>query len=459
MKLCALIAVIYAALFPSIFFAQAKIVGFAPQFKEQHFYLWKEEDFLSKRKMLVAETLSDAQGLFRFDVPAGPIEKYVLGTEGLNGYLFVQNQGFYRLEFISESAQNSSYNLQEEIELTFIDLDSNDINFKMLGFEAWIDQELSDIHFERSNEGERVRKIALLKLSILRDAAKDTSTYFKDYLRYSVANTLENTNYMGAPTKENLFNTYFFQKAVQYRSPFYTEFFEKYYDQFLSQMDSKDATEIFKAYATLDLRKQDSIISNHPCAGDSVLRSLINLYVLKQAMNNDFLPKSVIESNLRLQSEKSPFTLHRKIANNLLLNIAKLEIGDPFPFERLNYVPSVNKPVYIHAYNPSNTFCIQEIRALRKLLGTYGSNIEFLTLYIEKPLTNEAEKKAMDQITWKKIGLPQNDAFWATIGANTFPYYILVDKEANLLHAPALTPTPNGQYESIEKIFFTLIKP
>ncbi|MBM3165237.1 MAG: hypothetical protein FJZ80_07240 [Bacteroidetes bacterium] len=176
-------------------------------------------------------------------------------------------------------------------------------------------------------------------------------------------------------------------------------------------------------------------------------------------MNNDFLPKSVIESNLRLQSEKSPFTLHRKIAINLLLNIAKLEIGDPFPFERLNYVPSVNKPVYIHAYNPSNTFCIQEIRALRKLLGTYGSNIEFLTLYIEKPLTNEAEKKAMDQITWKKIGLPQNDAFWATIGANTFPYYILVDKEANLLHAPALTPTPNGQYESIEKIFFTLIKP
>lgn len=439
--------------------SQAGIIGYAPQFKQQTFFLWKESDFISKKKTLVAETRVNEKGIFKFEVPKGDIEKYTIGTEELNGYLYVQNGAKYTLEFLSDSPQNNSYNLQEEIELTFLDLDSNDINFKILGFEAWIDEELSKLHFEMNGEGEMLRNITLLKLTILKDASMDTSQYFKEYLKYAVANTIENLKYMGAPSQLELFNTYFNQQPIHYRSPFYTEYFEKFYDQFISQMEVNDASSLFQSYASLNLTQQDSIISRHPCSGNPELRSLLNLFMLKQAMNGNFVPKSVIKANLKLQNEQSPFELHRSIAAHLLEKFSGLEIGDPFPFEQIHYQPSGNKPIYIHAYNPTNTQCIQEISALRKLMGGYGSKIEFLTVYADKPLENEAEVKALNQISWQKVALKRDDPFWNLTGINTFPYYLLIDKEGNLLSSPALSPTPNGRYETIEKTFFDLTKP
>jgi len=181
--------------------------------------------------------------------------------------------------------------------------------------------------------------------------------------------------------------------------------------------------------------------------------------MLKQAMNGNFIPKSVVKANLKLQSEASPFEKHRAIATNLMHKFSGIELGVAFPFEMLKHTLAGNKPIYIHAYHPSNTRCIQEIGALRKLFGSYGSKIEFITVYVDKPLSNETEKKALSQISWKKIAVPQDDPFWSTLAISTFPYYLMVDQEGNLSQAPALTPTPNGKYETIEKTFFDLIKP
>lgn len=459
MKRIALVAFILSLLGERYVVAQSTIIGFAPQFKQQRFFLWKEADFLSKKKTIVSETLVDSQGVFQFKIPPGAIEKYTVGTEQLNGYLLVQNGAKYQLEFIADSPQSKSYSIQEEIELTFIDLDSNDINFKILGFEAWIDEQLSELHFERLSEGEMLRKITLLKLTVVKDASTDTCSYFRDYLKYSIANIIDNLKYMGAPTQQELYKTYLYQQPIQYHVTHYTEFFEKYYDQFISQMEVVDAAEIFRAYAALNFQQQDSIIARHCCTGDAALRSLINLYMLKQAIYGNFIPKSVIKANLQLQCQASVFQAHQIIAANLLQKFSGLETGDAFPFSPLKFVPSGEKPVYIHAFNPSNIRCIQEITALKKLNASYGSKIDFLTLYVEKSMLNESEQKALNQITWKKIALTEDDDYWKTLGVSSFPYYLLVDKEGNLLSAPALSPSPNGKYETIEKSFFDLTKP
>jgi len=441
------------------FLAQSTLQGFAPQFKQQSFYLWMEDDFLSKKKVKIGETRVDDRGYFRFSIPKGPILKYTLGTEDYNGYLFIQNGSNYSVEFINDSPQNRSYNLKEEIELVFLDLDSNDINFKMLGFEAWMDQQLSEIHFEKASEGELMRKLTLMKYSALQDARSDSSLYFREFMQYSLAENIESIPYMGAPSQEDLFNTYFHHRPIRYDAPYYTNYFSKYYDQFISQMGNESAIELFKAYASQDLAAQDAILKKIPFTGDSILRSIINLYILKQAINGNFIPESVVKANLLLQQKYSPFELHRKIATNLLQKFSGIEVGDAFPFEALKTTPIEKKYLYVHAYNPSNTQCIQELNALKKLKAGYGSTVEFLTLYLDKPLNNETERKALDQITWKKIGLGPEDPAWNLLGISTYPYYILVDKDSNILKAPALAPTPNGKYETIEKTFFELTKP
>lgn len=440
-------------------FGQVHIIGYAPQFIAKRFSIWKEEDFISKKRQIVQDTVVNEKGIFKFKLPPGPIEKYYVGMDDIYGYFFVQDGATYKIEFISDNPQNLSYNLKEEIELNFYDLDSNDINYKILGFEAWLDYSLSELHFEENNEAQILRKISLVKLQIMKDAQKDSSAFFREYLRYSIGMNIDNMPYVGAPSPEDKFKFYFHDKPILYSNPYFFSYFESYYDQFISQLGTESANDYFKALVALDTKKQDIIIKSHPCTGDSALRSLIQLYILYQAMYSNFIPKSVIKANLKLQSENAVTSFHRQIAKNLIEKYTNLEIGDPFPFDQLNANPIENKFVYVHAYNPSNMQCIQELSALKKLKLTYGNKIEFLTLYVDKPVMNEAERKALDNITWKKIAIPGDDSIWNKLGITTFPYYLMLDKDMNLFISPALSPTPNGKYETIEKTFFDLTKP
>ena len=85
--------------------------------------------------------------------------------------------------------------------------------------------------------------------------------------------------------------------------------------------------------------------------------------------------------------------------------------------------------------------------------------MEFITIYVQKEILNSTEKYAMESIEWSRVGFTLNDPIWTNLGIRTFPYYILIDQDFNVAASPALSPTPNGKYETIEKTFFDLSKP
>lgn len=447
--------------------SQVSIIGYAPQFKNKPFQLWEESDFLSKSKVVIAETTCDERGIFRFTLPPQGIKHLFVGTGQNYSFFYVQDKAQYRIEFIADNPQNESYNLKEEIELTFIDLDSNDINFKILGFDAWIDASMEELHFSNQSSGEVLRKISLMKIAAAKDLMNDTSAYFQDYTRYSIAFNLDNLNYFGAPSQKEKFESYFKNRSIAYKAPFYGNYFLSFYDKFLSYLRPEDVQALFAAFASVNIEKQQAILKNYQyLTGEDELQSVILLFTLKQSLNNSFLPKSVIRSNFEFYRDHSPYPIHRSIASNLIERMELISVGNPFPLEllkldkhQINPQSFKDKYLYIHAYSPSNTKCIGEVNALAKLYGAYGSKVEFITLYLEQPKYNETEKRALDKITWKKIGLSPDDPVWNQLALNSYPNYILVDKELNVVALPALSPTPNGKYETIEKTFFELSKP
>ncbi|MFZ9582225.1 MAG: hypothetical protein ACO28O_04550, partial [Crocinitomicaceae bacterium] len=97
--------------------------------------------------------------------------------------------------------------------------------------------------------------------------------------------------------------------------------------------------------------------------------------------------------------------------------------------------------------------------ALKKLYQQYGKQISFYTLYIDTPEKDEAQGRALDLISWPKIGLPANDPIWEKLGIVKYPQYLLVDQSFTLVASPALEPTPNNAYETVEKSFYQLLKP
>ncbi len=445
--------------------AQFSIVGYAPQLINQPIYLWKYEDFMSERLSIVQNTTVDARGIFRFKGQGNEIQKMMIGTDQQKGYLYTEPHRKYNIEFIIENPQNASYNLKEEIELTFLDLDSTDINYKILGFHAWVDDYLTNIYVEKDvYPKEFSRKIAIMKVLVAKDAKADTSDYFIQFMKYTMANDVDNLRFIGAPLEEDKYTLYLKDAPILYHSDYYMDYFKSFYDQFLFRLEAQKSKELFGAFASVDLNKSDSILSKCNYTHSPELRSLLRIYILKQALYDDFIPKSVILSNLLKISKESSFTMHQTIAKNLLSQISMVQIGSPFPWEYLqkdsiDFSKFKGKHIYLHAFNPTNTQCINEIAALKKLKNTYGYAIEFITLYVEHENLNETESRGLEQINWTKIGVALDDPIWKNLGIQTFPYYTLLDPENIVLASPALSPTPNGKYENIEKTFYQITKP
>jgi hypothetical protein len=451
----------------TILAAQVSIIGHAPQFPNQRFYLWKYEDFISGKLSLIQDTLVSDRGIFKFRTDVSQIQKMVLGNDQLTAYLYVQPNSTYTVEFIADNPQHSSYNLKEEVELTFFDLDSNDINYKILGFHAWIDNYMADIFVEREvNPGAYASKITFLKMLAAKDIKADTSTYFANFIRYTIANDIDNQRYLGAPSNQEKYRQYLERSPIRYECDFYMDYFKSFYNQYLSQIDSEISDKLFAAFAANNLTASDTLLAKCDYSSNPELRSLLRIYLLKQALSDDFLPKTVILSNLKNISKNSIYPEHRKIALNVLSQVDLIQVGSSFILEelvgtkeRVNLSKISNKHIYLHAFNPSNTNAISELSALKKLIKTYGSKIEFVTIYVEKNDLNTSEQHAMEQINWTRVGFPLDHEIWTSLGIRTFPYYILIDRDFNVMAAPALSPTPNGKYETIEKTFFELSKP
>ena len=115
------------------------------------------------------------------------------------------------------------------------------------------------------------------------------------------------------------------------------------------------------------------------------------------------------------------------------------------------------KPIYIHCFDPKNQKSISEISALLKLNEKYEKYINIISVY-SKPLEyfSISEQRNLDLIKWRKFELEPSEKSWKILNIPSFPYYLFLDKDLVLLASPALSPSPNGSYETIERIFYDI---
>jgi hypothetical protein len=151
----------------------------------------------------------------------------------------------------------------------------------------------------------------------------------------------------------------------------------------------------------------------------------------------------------------------RIIVRNILARYNELKVGSRLKDFKLNPSVSMNlyqgKHVYIHFFDPKNQKCLSEVAALKKLYEKYGKYIQFITIYPNQESNISAiEQRNIDAIIWDKFSFDTSHEIWTELKVNSFPYYLLLDKNLTLLSAPALAPSPNGKYETIEKTMYDI---
>lgn len=445
--------------------AQATIRGIATSYANQKIAIYKLDDYISNHETLVTESSINAKGYFIFSVSVPSIEKYIIRVKDAYAEIYLQDKAYYTLELpeIDPSLPRNYSN--SEMEITFIDLDSSDINYKILGFQAWMDSYLSEIYYtNKSDHGDFIRKIRFFKDEVERVYTNDTSLFFREFLRYSIGQSIDNLQYLGAPSGADKFDFYFKEQAILYHNDAYMTYFNGFFKKFLFQINGAKANDLYVNIARGDLQKTDSLLSLDRYLNDANLRQLVLLNILKEEYYGSYLPKSGV---LKLLSQLANHgtTENTQIAKNLLRTFNTAAVGFRFPELILRskndstLLSSIKgKYIYLHAFDVKNTNCIAEIAALKKLHEKYGKEIEFVSIY---PTTAEpfskVEERNLASISWKTSTYSASDPTWKRLQLVSFPYYLLIDDSYYLLASPALSPLPNGNYQTIEKTLYDIV--
>ena len=439
-------------------FAEVIINGYC-DFPKATISLYEIEDYITKTEKKISETEVDDKGNFRLIFSSNDIKKIILRVNSNFTWMYIQPNSTYFID-IPKDGQITQFITNNEIEMVFFRLASDDINYKILGFEAWMDNYLSDIYILKDKQpGEFVQKIAAFKKEVNDVYSKDTSLFFSSYLKYSIGLTIDNINFISAPSEADKFEFYIKDSPILINNNKYIEYLYSFYENYYYKLDQNLRAQLNTSIRKYDLENCLQTLKKDPYIQTEELAELILLMMINQSAFSQEISKNILNKIY----EKSINENYSTIAKNLLLKADEINIGDIFPNLVLDKKSQFTlqmlkgKPIYIHCFDPKNQKSITEISALLKLNEKYEKYINIISVYSKpKEDFSMSEQRNLNLIKWKKFELEPSENSWKILNIPSFPYYLFLDKDLVLLASPALSPSPNGSYETIERSFYDI---
>lgn len=425
---------------------------------------YRVSDFISEKEIEIGRAKVDSNDVFQFTFINQNVEKIILRGGNYYAWLYIQPKETYFIELPAPEEFVSSLDRNKEIEMLFFRLKESDINYKILGFEAWMDETIADIYqLKDIHPEEFIAKVRSFKNETAQIYMEDKDPFFLNYVKYAVGITIDNFNIIGGPSKADKFDFYLAEDSIQYQNPSYIAFAKLFYEKYLFQLDQPVKKNVESALSTasyakfLDALQQDAAILTRSRA------EFVCLLTCQEAFYQGYLDRGLIFELLSSIQLESPIAEHRFIAQNLLEAFRQMQIGMKAPDYQLSSTKHFHqykgKWVYLHIFDPSNELCIAEIGALKKLQNTYGKQFQFVTIYPKKSSYTKSEQRNLDALTWDKFALEHDHEIWNSLQINSYPLYLLFDPNLILFASPALSPTPNGRYETVEKFFIQQTRP
>jgi len=444
--------------------AKTKIYGSVINGHGQFVHVFTIDDYFTNTESIIYSTSVDENDQLYIELDDAGIRKIVIRINNSYAQLYIQNEATYFIEFPEESIDVIPYFSGNETEILFFKLDSTDINYKILGFEAWMDDELADLYILKDVEPTKfIEGILQFKADVQKEYMNDTSEFFKSYIKYTLGKIIDNLHYFGSPSNETKFDFFIKNEEIRYHNPAYMDFVSDFYNRYLYQMAKFLRGPIMESIYKQNSRNMIKALSYDSLIPNEEFAELIALKIIQEEYKNGTLPKNNL-IGITSQIESNGLTIeNRRIAYNLIEAFYTVIEGDPLPnvqlSEGIKLKSPPNKYLYIHFFNPNNPTSLSEISALRRLYDKYKSSISFISIYLDK--TSELSPLAdrvLNVINWDVYGLKYEHPLWKGLNIGAFPYYILVNSNQQIVRMPALGPNPNGIYQTIDKTFYDIQK-
>jgi len=440
-----------------------EVSGYAPDYVGKKIELYEIQDYFSMRESLLATTTVLADSTFKMQFFNTKTQKIVLRSNKNSGVLFIEPKAKYEVYVPSKNSYDVYRTQGNDVEISFLKLDSTDINYKILRFDKWVNSFLGTYFYRKNMNGlEFVSKLDTFKRDVEQFYSKDTSFFFRTYVKFSMA-SLDDIQFRGSRNRYEKFDFYIHNFPVSYDNEAYMSYISTFYENMFARLSMEANNRVYlgllKNSPSLIMRALSDEYTLKP--QNTRLRELIMIKGLSEVFYNGDFPQTNILSVLDSISRFSLFKGNAIVASNMIHRLTELVPGAKAPEFMIgskNLGSYAKKHLYIQFYDPSLKESVKELELLKPIYERYKGDVTIISICEEKPDMTKKQKELIASIPWENYTLPADHPIFKSFKVQTFPTYILIDAYGYIVNAPALGPKPNGQYETIDRTFFNIKK-
>ncbi len=451
------------------------IKGFAPSYLGKTIRIGEIEDYLSKKESPLGSTTVGTDSTFQLSFFVKETQKIVLHADRNLTFFYVQPGAVYDIYLPEKDKYEPLRPNGSSIEVTFLDLDSTDINYRILQYQRWSDEFVGSYYYLKNAKPlEFSTKLDEFKTAVenyyhLSDTSNtgltDPQKYFNTFVRFSVA-SLDNIQHAAQRNRYEKHDFYLKHAPVSYRNDAYMGYLNSFYERMIPRLSMETNNRVYLGL----LKSSPTLIMKALGTEYTLINMRIREIVMIKSLSEEFYSKDFPQTNiltvLDSVANHSLFAANGILAKNMIDRLTELAPGGKAPDlvltsdkgELITLSSLPKKHVYLHFYDPSSQKSTQELEPLKKLYETYKEDVTFLTIYPDKPYDAETSDKFIKTIPWTTCKTGESNSIWKNYKVATYPMYVLLDGYGYVVAAPALTPLPDGQYQTIDKTFFFIQK-
>lgn len=450
--------------YSTLFAQQVEIKGFAPEYLGKRIQVLAIQDLFSDKDTVLTESKVDEDSIFSVKFNLSKPQKIYLKAHKNRGFIYAEPNKSYTV-FIPERDEYNAYNPQgNEVQISFYNLDSTDLNSKIIAF----DQKITDFiakNYKRQFITTPIfaQKLDTFRREIQKHYEKDTNFFLKTYVKYSIA-SLDDINYVGYKNRYEKYEFYINNNPILYNSELYMNYIELFYKKILGRYPTELNTKIYKSILHSSPSMLSRALSEDVALKNPKLRELIMIRALSEVYYGSEYPKANILTILDSIQRKPLFNDNKIVAKNILFRLTQLSSGMKAPdfYLGMNNNDSITlksftgKHLYIQFVDLSLEETQKHIEILKPMYAKYKSHVEFLTIVDESTPLTKKQQAYFQQIPWKKMIVNSSNEVYSKYKIKGYPDYIFLDDQGMIYQYPALKPVPNGDLETVEKTFYSV---
>ena len=462
----------------TISLASNSITGMAPAHVGDKVRLLRYDDYITRKTVEIVTSTVLSDSTFSLSFQTDETFEALLEIGDSYGVVYIQPDAEYKILFPKvESGHRLSKNY---VSLIFEEAPAaNDINSMILYLDQRIDG-FVQVTASGYHDGDSIGKP---KTMLGQDEWREELKGFKDHLTHlydSIDNTffieymvfsIANLELLGSTqnssiglNKEGVYHAYIHKAPFLPGNNAYMKLINNFYSNIFSGFIDT-SRQILKNIILEDPKALQNFMSEHMHYSRKDLGELLMIKALGEAYISNKYPRSSIINILEKLKKDCVETSNQKLAGNVLKYLTNLRKGYPAP--QFN-VPSAygdsiklteyqGKYLYISFFETWCTQCQVEFEIMVKLKERYGKNVHMLSICMDSDKANlEKFLRKNPQYTWDFAWAGDQPQLLEYYDISNYPIYFLLDKDGNILQAPALTPSPKGNYESIDRTMHNL---